>query len=81
MHVEREETSTGAKQRPAGVRRAKLHLRQGGLLRVVEDGAQEIVARTFLPPGPPVALLDVRQVDLERVDELAISIVPPVSSP
>ena len=69
-HVEREQPPARPKKREARSR-SELDLGQRDALGVVEHRPQQLVAADVLAPGAdPVALLDVREVDLERVDEL-----------
>jgi hypothetical protein len=69
-HVEREELAARPHEGQARAR-AQAHLGERDLLGLGEHRAQQIVAAHVLAArADPVALLDVGQVDLQRIDEL-----------
>ena len=69
-HVEREQLAARPQQREPRAR-AQLHLGERDALGLVEHRSQKVVPAHVLAAGPdPVALLDVREVHLQRVHEL-----------
>ena len=83
-HVEGEEIVARPKQRQPRTG-TDLHLGEGDLSTLLEHGSKQIERRGRSSSGAhPVALVDVREVDLERVDELrdvnpAAASVPSIS--